>query len=65
MKNLFLVILFFGLIIGSQIVFFKENQSSIDGLKFEELTESIVEIKSTNFRGQSNFGSGIIISNDG
>lgn len=65
MKNLFLVILFFGLIIGTQIVFFKENQSSIDGLKFEELTESIIEIKSTNFRGQPNFGSGIIISNDG
>lgn len=65
MKNLFLVILFFGLIIGTQIVLFKENQSSIDGLKFEELTESIIEIKSTNFRGQPNFGSGIIISNDG
>ena len=65
MKNLFLVILFFGLIIGTQIVFFKENQSSIDRLKFEELTESIIEIKSTNFRGQPNFGSGIIISNDG
>ena len=65
MKNLFLVILFFGLIIGSQIVFFNKNQSSGDELKFEELTESIVEIKSTNFRGQSNFGSGIIISDDG
>ena len=65
MKNLFLAILFFGLIIGSQIVFFKENQSSNDELKFEELTESIVEVKSINFRGQSNFGSGIIISDDG
>ena len=65
MKNLFLVILFFGLIIGSQIVFFKENQSDDDGLKFEELTQSIIEVKSTNFRGQSNFGSGIIISDDG
>ena len=65
MKNLFLAILFFGLIIGSQIVFFKENQSRNDELKFEELTESIVEVKSTNFRGQSNFGSGIIISDDG
>ena len=65
MKNLFLVILFFGLIIGSQIVFFNKNQSSGDELKFEELTESIVEIKYTNFRGQSNFGSGMIVSNDG
>lgn len=65
MKNLFLVILFFGLIIGSQIVFFNKNQSSGDELKFEELTESIIEIKSTNFRGLSNFGSGIIISDDG
>jgi len=65
MKNLFLVILFFGLVIGSQIVFFKENQSSDNQLKFEELMESIIEVKSTNFRGQSNFGSGIIISDDG
>lgn len=65
MKNLFLVILFFGLIIGSQIVLFKQNQSINDELKFEELIDSIIEVKSTNFRGNSNFGSGVIISDDG
>lgn len=65
MKNLFLVLLFLGLLVGTQIVLFLESKSNNSELNLEEIMPSILEVKSTNFRGNSSFGSGVVISDDG
>ena len=65
MKNLFLLILFFGLFFWAQFVYF-ENRYYEEGEKinFDNISSSIVTIESLNNRGKS-FGSGVIISEDG
>ena len=64
MKNLFLLILFFGLFFGAQFVYFENRYNEEEKINFDEISSSIVTIESLNNRGKS-FGSGVIISEDG
>ena len=64
MKNLFLVILLFGLFFGVQIVYFENRIKDQKEIDFEEVSSSIVTIESNTARGKT-FGSGVIISSDG
>ena len=64
MKNLFLLILFFGLFFGAQFVYFENRYNVEEKINFDEISSSIVTIESLNNRGKS-FGSGVIISEDG
>ena len=64
MKNLFLVILLFGLFFGVQIVYFENRINDQKEINFEEISSSIVTIESNTNRGKT-FGSGVIISSDG
>ena len=65
MRNLFLVILFFGLIFGLQIVYFENLLNKNEKIDFEDISKSIVSIESVPNSPQQKFGSGVIISNDG
>jgi len=65
MRNLFLVILFFGLFFGLQIVYFENLLNKKKAVDFEEISKSIVSIESVPNSPQKTFGSGVIISNDG
>ena len=65
MRNLFLVILFFGLFFGLQIVYFENLLNKNKVADFEEISKSIVSIESVSNSPQKKFGSGVIISNDG
>ena len=65
MRNLFLVILFFGLIFGLQIVYFENLLNKNEKIDFEDISKSIVSIESVPNSPQKKFGSGVIISNDG
>ena len=64
MKNLFLLILFFGLFFGAQFVYFENRYYEEEKINFDNISSSIVTIESVNNRGKS-FGSGVIISEDG
>jgi S1-C subfamily serine protease len=64
MKNLFLLILFFGVFFGAQFVYFENRLSDQKEINFDDVSASIVTIESINNRGKS-FGSGVIISDDG
>ena len=64
MKNLFLLILFFGLFFGAQFVFFENRYAEQKNIDFENISSSIVTIETLNNRGKT-FGSGVIISSDG
>ena len=64
MKNLFLLILFFGIFFGAQFVYFENRLSDQKEINFDDVSASIVTIESINNRGKS-FGSGVIISDDG
>ena len=64
MKNLFLLILFFGLFFGAQFVYFENRYDLEEKINFDEISSSIVTIESLDNRGKS-FGSGVIISEDG
>ena len=65
MRNLFLLILFFGLFFGVQIVYFENSLNKNIQLDFEDVSKSIVSIESVPNTPQKKFGSGVIISNDG
>ena len=65
MRNLFLLILFFGLFFGIQIVYFENSLNKNIQLDFEDVSKSIVSIESVPNTPQKKFGSGVIISNDG
>ena len=65
MRNLFLVILFFGLFFGLQIVYFENLLNKNEKIDFEDISKSIVSIESVTNSPQKKFGSGVIISNDG
>ena len=65
MRNLFLLILFFGLFFGAQIVYFENSLNKNIQLDFEDVSKSIVSIESVPNTPQKKFGSGVIISNDG
>ena len=64
MKNLFLLILFFGAVFGAQFLYLENRLSVENELNFEDISASIVTVESVNSRGKS-FGSGVIISDDG
>ena len=64
MKNLFLLILFFGVFFGAQFVYFENRLSDQKEINFDDVSASIVTIESINNRGKS-FGSGVLISDDG
>ena len=64
MKNLFLLILFFGVFFGAQFVYLENRLQEEQEINFDKVSESIVTIESVNNRGKS-FGSGVIISDDG
>ncbi len=65
MRNLFLLILFFGLFFGIQIVYFENSLNKNIQLDFEDVSKSIVSIESVPNTPQKKFGSGVIISSDG
>ena len=65
MRNLFLLILFFGLFFGIQIVYFENSLNKNIQLDFEDVSKSIVSIESVPNTPQKKFGSGVIISKDG
>ncbi len=65
MRNLFLLILFFGIFFGVQIVYFENTLDKNTQIDFEEVSESIVSIESVSNTSQKKFGSGVIISDDG
>ena len=65
MRNLFLLILFFGLFFGGQIVYFEKTLNKNSEIDFEDISQSIVSIESVPNTPQKKFGSGVIISNDG
>ena len=65
MRNLFLLILFFGLFFGGQIVYFEKTLNKNSQIDFEDISQSIVSIESVPNTPQKKFGSGVIISNDG
>jgi len=65
MRNLFLLILFFGLFFGAQIVYFENSLNKNTEIDFEDISQSIVSIESVPNIPQKQFGSGVIISNDG
>ena len=65
MRNLFLLILFFGIFFGVQIVYFENTLDKNTQIDFEEVSESIVSIESVSNTPQKKFGSGVIISDDG
>ena len=65
MRNLFLLILFFGLFFGGQIVYFEKTLNKNFQIDFEDISQSIVSIESVPNTPQKKFGSGVIISNDG
>ena len=58
MKNLFLLILFFGLFFGAQFVYFENRYYEEEKINFDNISSSIVTIESVNNRGKS-FGSGL------
>ena len=64
MKNLFLLILFFGFFFGAQFVYFENRYDVEEKINFDEISSSIVTVESLDNRGKS-FGSGVIISEDG
>ena len=64
MKNLFLLILFFGVFFGAQFVYLENRLQEEQEINFDKVSASIVTIESVNNRGKS-FGSGVIISDDG
>ena len=64
MKNLFLLILFFGVFFGAQFVYLENRLQEEQEIDFDKVSASIVTIESVNNRGKS-FGSGVIISDDG
>tara|TARA_Y100001970_G_scaffold109535_1_gene136831 strand:- start:626 stop:1588 length:963 start_codon:yes stop_codon:yes gene_type:complete len=65
MRNLFLVILFFGLFFGIQILYFENSLKKNNQINFDEVSKSIVSIESVSNSPQMKFGSGVIISEDG
>ena len=65
MRNLFLLILFFGLFFGIQIVYFENSLNKNIQIDFEDVSKSIVSIESVSNTPQKKFGSGVIISKDG
>ena len=65
MRNLFLLILFFGLFFGGQIVYFEKTLNKNSQIDFEDISQSIVSIESVPNTPQKKFGSGVIISDDG
>ena len=65
MRNLFLLILFFGLFFGGQIVYFEKTLNKNSQIDFEYISQSIVSIECVPNTPQKKFGSGVIISNDG
>ena len=54
MRNLFLVILFFGLFFGLQIVYFENLLNKKKVVDFEEISKSIVSIESVPNSPQKN-----------
>tara|TARA_B100001057_G_scaffold78576_1_gene73712 strand:- start:27806 stop:28768 length:963 start_codon:yes stop_codon:yes gene_type:complete len=65
MRNLFLVLLFFGIFVGIQIALFQSDNDSEIEANFDEVISSVVQIESTDYRGGKTFGSGVIVSEDG
>ncbi len=65
MRNLFLLILFFGIFFGVQIVYFENSLKKNVEIDFEDISKSIVSVESIANTPQKKFGSGVIISNDG
>ena len=65
MRNLFLVLLFFGIFVGIQIALFQSDNDSEIEANFDEVISSVVQIESTDYRGGKTFGSGVIVSKDG
>ena len=65
MRYFFLTILLLGLFVGVQIVIYKNYNSSKSEIDFDNVSSSIVKLETTTSRTSKNFGSGIIISQDG
>tara|TARA_B100000886_G_scaffold322147_1_gene264926 strand:+ start:89 stop:1057 length:969 start_codon:yes stop_codon:yes gene_type:complete len=65
MRYFFLTILFLGLFVGVQIVLYQNYDSKQSDIDFDDISSSIVKLESTSTRSSKNFGSGIIISEDG
>ena len=65
MRYFFLTILFLGLFVGVQIVLYQNYYSNKSEIDFDNVSNSIVRLESTTTRSSKNFGSGIIISQDG
>ena len=65
MRYFFLTILFLGLFVGVQIVLYQNYDSDKSEIDFDNVSNSIVKLESTTTRSSKNFGSGIIISQDG
>ena len=65
MRYFFLTILFLGLFVGVQIVIYQNYDSNKSQIDFDNISSSIVKLETTTTRSSKNFGSGIIISQDG
>ena len=65
MRYFFLTILFLGLFVGVQIVLYQNYDSNKSEIDFDNISSSIVKLETTTTRSSKNFGSGIIISQDG
>ena len=65
MRYFFLTILFLGIFVGVQIVLYQNNGSNKSEIDFDNVSSSIVKLETTTGRSSKNFGSGIIISQDG
>ena len=65
MRYFILTILFLGLFVGVQIVLYQNYYSNKSEIDFDNISSSIVKLETTTTRSSKNFGSGIIISQDG
>ncbi len=65
MRYFFLTILLLGLFVGVQIVLYQNYDSNKSEINFDNVSSSIVKLETTTARTSKNFGSGIIISQDG
>ncbi|URQ63467.1 trypsin-like peptidase domain-containing protein [SAR86 cluster bacterium] len=65
MRYFFLTILFLGLFVGVQVVLYQNYDSNKSQIDFDNVSSSIVKLETITARSSKNFGSGIIISQDG
>ena len=65
MRYFFLTILLLGLFVGVQVVVYQNYDSDRSEIDFDDVSSSIVKLETTTSRSSKNFGSGIIISQNG